>query len=297
MLAFCRSVLLITDIERNEWKHFTNLFYALQWNVDSPYDFRSFEIDLLKAFSSVPFHCCMQSVLETLWQDAIARDIVKDFVRTSMDDDAIDIWNVVHALSDAAVNEWTPWDMKILWADHADMDVDYDDLYARLFMQSNPLETEPLLWQIATKRSIDVAKAIATLSFPQWRRCVQYFVREGNASDQRRMLVVLRNTSDDTVFAQYLFYGRAVLEKNALCADIEDHNEEEILLGLKQFAESCIRFYQNCYTQEALTEHAEYIDTDCRTALKIQALLAQPAKENTLAMECIELLRSERQSA
>ena len=265
IFALVVSIGIFCETLENKWDIFDRYFKRLRWDDRSPYDFRDCEGKILTAFAEVDYDPHFARIAEVFWSGSRARHVYRIALKGFSAKEQGRRWNLVHALDEAELKTPIPWDMKILWADHVDDDVDYEKMYLSYFTQSNPLETEQDLWEIAKKHTVEPKQVIAKMDFPIWRRCVEHYLRQEIPAVRLEFLLSeLQPESSDAV---HLLYASFRLRESLLDRGSYTNIETE-----HTFIEHCLAFYQMLYKQEALSEKNDRLPASCIRALHLQKM-------------------------
>lgn len=271
IFALVVSLGIFCEILEHKWDIFDRYFKRLTWDDGSGYDFRDCEGKILTALAEVDYDGHFAGIAKAFWAGNTSRNVYRIALNGFSAKEQGRRWNLVRALDEAELGEPVPWDMKIYWADHTDADADYGELFRAYFTQSNPLETEKDLWELAGRRGVEPAQVIAKLDFPAWRRCVDHYL--ARETESGRLEWLLSELESEKPGGPHLLYADCKLREKLL-----DGSHRKDAAMEDAFVRHCLAFYGMIYKEAALSEDNGRLPETCVKALHLQKTAGKQPK-------------------
>ncbi len=240
-------------------------FQRLSWDDDNRYDFRDFEGKLLTVMAEMDYDEHFARMAEAFWKGSVARNVYRVALQGLSPKEEGRRWNLVRALCEADLNDPIPWDMEIFWADHIGADADYHELLSHYFGQSNPLESDTALWEVARMHGIDPVSVIAEMPFPVWRRCVDSYVLQEDLDSTALLWFLKQNAAEKAMEQPHRLYADFRLRLYLF-----KHQKTDAPGMQEQFIKSALGFYGMLYDKTALTVDNKRLPEACLLALRMR---------------------------
>ncbi len=276
------SMMIYLDIKAGDFSSFEQYFDRLRWKDGAPYDFRAYARLFIAQMSQMEFDEHFVQMAKVFWGSEVVRRIILDVLQQTMQTKDASFWRIIRIFSDEQIQNPSPWDLRILNADHEDTpEFDYMLYYREMYQQINPFLVDQDIWGIAEKRGVDLASVIRSVPFSKWQRNVDYYLANSDVDVKEYLLKYIESLPLGR--DPHLLYFTKGTREDILIEQAKEKENVQVSVYYRyqqlrsELLKLCIdslTFYRRLYKPELFEENSELLPSECQLMIRLdQALM------------------------
>ncbi len=281
--AFCYYILC--GLYRNDTTILKKYFWELDWDGTLML-YRGFVNEVIDAMSHLPYEEEFVRMAETMtgrvgfrepWDKLLAMEQKKN---SSDEKEREQFYRVARIFSQVSTFNHYTWYLKILYADYAGEQVDWNEYYENMFHYVTDIfQLDDIVFTIAEKNHVNLGPQFEKIPFDQWKLGIDAFFTN---SDYKKIL----NRAQFVTNTLSVYEEEMISEKLAVRRDYfymklaeatvifgTDGRFDTFQENFRSFSDKCLAFYRQFYKDNAFEGEMELLTQPCRAAVRLRNLL------------------------